>query len=117
MSLNPLEIELIEGESLIYIFRVKRRASDGTSSAVNLTGYTITASMRDDGSTTNRLTAGVVSLTDAANGVCSYTFTTTDTALPSAVKQVQGQMVLKLVVGSLPEKHIFRYTITEDRTI
>ncbi len=52
---------------------------DGAGNAVNLTGTTVKFSMRDVQSTTIKRDKGTVVLTDAANGIVTYSWVTADT--------------------------------------
>lgn len=101
MSQASGSITLVRGEAEIdYTITVKRAGS-----AVNLTGYTVTFFAHADGDNagTNAIDASACTLTDAANGVVTHTFTSAHTAIASSQETLKGDWRLRLVNGSLTE--------------
>jgi hypothetical protein len=95
-----VDIELTEGESFLFQWTYKE---DGT--VENVTGWTVTIYAHDDGAAvgTNRIDGGSVTLSDAANGVVTYTFTAANTLITEStenITHVEGTYSLKGVNGS-----------------
>lgn len=61
-------IAITEGDTLTWNFTLK----DENGSAVDLTGATVTLSMRLRGSTTNKIDGGSVTVVSASGGTCKY---------------------------------------------
>lgn len=93
-------IILTEGDEVTYTITAKRAGS-----AINLTGYTVVLYAKDDDAAegTNQVNGASVTVTDAANGVCSFSFTATHSALPTGKTMLTGLWALKLTTGGNDE--------------
>lgn len=67
-------MQIVTGDTRPWKFTLK----DETGSAVDVTSATITLSMRLSGSSTNKIDGGSVTLTDASNGIITYSPTSGD---------------------------------------
>ncbi len=91
-------ISVVEGSAnLVYTITVKRAGA-----AVSLTDKTVTFYAHDDDADagTNKVDGESCTLTDAANGVMTYTFTAADLTLAAGTTDLKGWWRAKIVDGA-----------------
>ena len=99
MALTANAIERTQGDAEItYTITVKRNGTAEDLSAPK----TVTFYARDDAkdTTSNQINGGACTLTDAANGVLTYTFTAANLTIAGSDTDFKGKWRLKIVEGS-----------------
>lgn len=103
---KPTPIQLTTGDTQPWEFHLK----DENGDPVNLTGATVTISMRARGATTNKIDGGSVTLTAATQGTITYNPSSGDTDTPGTF-----DLEIKVVDSSSDVNHNFELLLVEIR--
>lgn len=80
MPSSHVEVTLREADKFNLAFTIEEESPDSGTSALDLTGTTVTLYLKEVETGTLIVNGGAVTLVDAANGTCRYTLSTSETA-------------------------------------